>query len=319
VLNKRKAVLTKFKRIEAEHSSKWFKQSSNKEADERGSRASVSVLGLRKPEDPTASKKLADMVKIARLYYNDLHTPLDYSQSRKLNKKELLEEVKRTYNLLPPPPHPPPDGEFDLSEIKLLLKKMPPMAPGPDGIPYPFWKALAKQIESHNERNTDNPLPTFWETFMNLANWLRINGTNSHGFKDANISLFFKKGDPTLVSNYRPISSMNTDCKLYTNLINARLSPWAESKLHQDQKGFMPNRLITDHTRLASEVFHLANSTGHNSYLISLDQSKAYDRVDQTLLLETLACMGLPPSLVKLISDVLHQPCSRVCINSGYS
>jgi Reverse transcriptase (RNA-dependent DNA polymerase) len=192
-------------------------------------------------------------------------------------------------------------------------------APGPDGIPYPFWKELAKRVDSWNESHPDTTIPSFWETFTDLANWLAKHGTNSFGFKDANISLFFKKGDPTLVSNYRPISSMNTDCKLYTNLINMHLSPWAESKLHLDQKGFVPNRLITEHTCLASEVFHLTNRTDLDSYLISLDQSKVYDQVDQTLLQRTMARMGLPPGLLKLISDILLWPCSRVRINSGYS
>jgi hypothetical protein len=34
VSDKKRAVLKKFKKIEAEHSSEWFKLSSNKEADE---------------------------------------------------------------------------------------------------------------------------------------------------------------------------------------------------------------------------------------------------------------------------------------------
>jgi Reverse transcriptase (RNA-dependent DNA polymerase) len=151
------------------------------------------------------------------------------------------------------------------------------------------------------------------------ANWVRTTSSSQCGFKNANLSLFFKKGDPTLVSNYRPISSMNTDCKMYTNLINNRLSPWAAAKLHQDQKGFVPGRYITEHTRLATEVCHLSSRLGRNGYLVSLDQSKAYDRVDQSLLTETLSCMGLPDELVGMISDVLHQPKTRVRINSGYS
>jgi Reverse transcriptase (RNA-dependent DNA polymerase) len=214
---------------------------------------------------------------------------------------------------------PPPEGLFSLEEILTLKKKMPPTAPGPDSIPYPFWKALASRIDDYNECHPKHPLPTFWETIHSLANWLYANGTNSCRFKNANISLFYKRGDLTLVSNYWPISSMNTDCKMYTNLINKRLSPWAASKLHQDQKGFVPSRLITDHTHLASEVYHLSTIASHNSYLISLDQSKAYNRVDQSLLIKTMARMGIPTNLLHLIADILHKPHSRVHINSGYS
>jgi Reverse transcriptase (RNA-dependent DNA polymerase) len=217
------------------------------------------------------------MVEIAKHYYHELHTPIATSIRRGVAQSDLLNEVETNYKNLPPPLSAPLDRAFTLGETLRLKKKMLSTAPGPDGIPYPFWKELAKRIDSWNESHPDATIPSFWETFTELANWLAKNSTNSHGFKNANISLFFKKGDPTLVSNYRPISSMNTDCKLYTNLINMRLSPWAESKLHLDQKGFVPNRLITEHTCLASEVFHLTNKTGLNGYLISLDQSKAYD------------------------------------------
>jgi hypothetical protein len=172
---------------------------------------------------------------------------------------------------------------------------MPNSAPGPDGIHYPFWKALARRVDQLTEH--DPLLPSFWHTFTHLANDLQTHGTNRLGLKDANLSLFFKKGDPTLVANYRPISSMNTDCKMYTNLVNARLAPWAMTKLHNNQKGFVPLQYITKHTQLCAEIAHLSNLTETPSYIVSLDQAKAYDRVDLPLLLDTLSAMGLPADL----------------------
>ena len=148
---------------------------------------------------------------------------------------------------------------------------------------------------------------------------IRLNGSSRSRFKDANLSLFFKKGDPTLVSNYRPISSMNTDCKMYTNLVNNRLSPWAVSLIHQDQKGFVPGRYITEHTRLASEVAHLSDLTGTDGYIVSLDQAKAYDRVDLSWLLAVLRRMRVDEDLVSLISDVVFGCRTRVRINGAYS
>jgi len=112
---------------------------------------------------------------------------------------------------------------------------------------------------------------------------------------------------------------MNTDCKMYTNLINARLAPWVVSKLHLDQKGFVPGRLMNEHTRLASEVVHLCNATDTPGFVVGLDQAKAYDRVDQFWLLRVLVAFGLPASLVLLISDLTNSCRSRVRINGGYS
>ena len=184
-----------------------------------------------------------------------------------------------------------------------LKSKMPNSAPRPDGIQYGFWKALALWIDTL--RKQGSCVPCFWSTFRRLTDDLCTHGTDRLGFKNANLSLFFKKGDPTLVANYHPISSMNTDCKMYTNLINAHLAPWAMHKLHTDQKGFIPLRYITEHTRLCSEVAHLCNKTGTPSYIVSLDQAKAYDRVDSSLLLHTMDAMGLPNDLLCMISDIL--------------
>ena len=302
----------------ATHSSAWFKLSSNKEADECGSQASISVEGLRHSPDDPASSRLKDMVVIAHDFYHSLHTPMLYSAARQAAQDALIAEVKQAYSDLPAPSETDsPSGPFSLGEILALKSKMPNSAPGPDGIQYAFWKSLASRID--DLRKTGSRIPSFWSTYKCLTDDLCLHGTNRLSFKDANLSLFFKKGDPTLVANYHPISSMNTDCKMYTNLINARLAPWAVTKLHPDQKGFVPLRCITEHTCLCSEVAHLCNKTGTPGYIVSLDQAKAYDCVDSALLIRTLSAMGLPADLVHLISDVLVNCCTRVRINGGYS
>ena len=243
---------------------------------------------------------------------------LDTKSDRLLAQSALLDEVFASYSDLPAPENVP-SGPFSAAEVSALSAHMPNTAPGPDGIPYGFWRSLASHIRAINSSSPAVPLPDFWDTFLSLANDVKTNGSSRCRFKDANVSLFFKKGDPTLASNYRPISSMNTDCKMYTNLVNNRLSPWAIAKIHPDQKGFVPGRFITDHTRLAYEVAHVADGTGTNGFLVSLDQAKAYDRVDHRWLLLVLTNMGVDADLRNAIADVIASCHSRVRINGGYS
>jgi len=323
LLGKRASVLdsstkAKWEKMTRTHSSEWFKQSSNKELDERGSRASVSVEGLRRPADNVARTDLAGMTDIAKEYFKELHTPEQTDRERFIAQQALLEEV-RLQSLCRPDPTPEDiaEGPFTEEEMKALLSKMPNTAPGPDGIHYGFWKRLIKALAAL--QGSDAPPRTFWSAFAELTRDITERGSSRVGFKNANISLFYKKGDPTLVSNYRPISSMNTDCKMYTNLLNMRLAPWAVAKLHPDQKGFVPGWLMNEHTRLASEVAHLCDATGTPGFIVGLDQAKAYDRVDQSWLLQVLVASGLPPDLILLISDLTSDCKSRVRINSGYS
>ena len=312
------AARRKLDHMTSHHTSDWYNLSSNREADERGSRASILVDGLRHSDRHRATPVLGKMVQIARKYFYDLHTPEPSSVPRSLTQDILLEEVSVAYSCLPCPIDVP-SGPFTLDEAPALVSAMHNTAPGPDGIPFAFWKSLASKVESLNKSCPDAPVPSFWTSFIALANDVRSNGSSQCGFKDANISMFFKKGDPTLSKNYCPISSMNTDCKLYTNLVNNRLSPWAVCKLHDDQKGFMPGRHITDHTRLAYEVAHLADITGTKGFLVSLDQAKAYDCVDQSWLLRVLTRMGVDPDLCASVGNIIRGCRSRVCINGGYS
>jgi len=308
----------KWEKMTRTHSSEWFKQSSNKELDERGSRASVSVEGLRRPADVLARTDLAGMAEIAKEYFYDLHTPEQMGDDQEAAQQVLLEEV-RLQSLAQPDPKPDDviKGHFTREEMKALTSKMPNTAPGPDSIHYEFWKWLIRLLDKLQD--SKQPPRTFWSVFADVTKDIAERGSSHEGFKNANVSLFYKKGDPTLVSNYRPISSMNTDCKMYTNLINARLAPWAVAKLHQDQKGFVPGRLMNKHTRLASEVAHLCDTTGTRGFIVGLDQAKAYDRVDQFWLLRVLVAFGLPPDLILLISDLTDGCKSRIRINSGYS
>ncbi len=302
--------------MERLHSSAWYGLSSNKEADERGSRASVSVEGLRRSATSPTTTDLKHMLHIAQDHFRRLHTPQTMSTLRSVSQAALLAEVAEEYGNKPAPDSVF-SGRFTLAEIMDLRSKMPNTAPGPDGLPYGFYKALASRLDLMIK--SDDTIASFWDVFTSLANEIMVNGSNRCNFKLANLSLFFKKGDPTLVSNYRPISLMNMDCKMYTNLVNGRISPWAVTKINPDQAGFVPGRLITDHTRLASEIAHLSNSTGTDGYIVSLDQAKAYNKMDIPWLLKVLSAMGVPEDLIYLIEDVTQFCRTRVRINSGLS
>jgi len=151
----------KWEKMTRTHSSEWFKQSSNKELDERGSRASVSVEGLRRPNDPTAWTDLAGMTEVARDYFYDLHTPELTTDERSAAQQALLEEVRLQSQSRPDPkPEEIIEGQFTEEEMQALLTKMPSTAPGPDGIHYNFWKRLIRILA--RLQDSEQPPRTFW-------------------------------------------------------------------------------------------------------------------------------------------------------------
>jgi len=143
----RQNALRKMRRIAERHTTEWYNLSLNKEADERGSRASVSVAGLRRPTEDLARSDLRHMAGVSRDYFKELHSPEPLTPDRSRAQSALLREVGDAYSRLPGPVDFEV-GSFTDEEVQALQDKMPNTAPGPDGIPYEFWKRLRALLQS---------------------------------------------------------------------------------------------------------------------------------------------------------------------------
>lgn len=62
----------------------------------------------------------------------------------------------------------------------------------------------------------------------------------------------YKKKDRDDIANYRPITVLNADYKIFTKALTIRLAPAALKVIHPDQAGFMKGRRIDDHTEWSS-------------------------------------------------------------------
>ena len=65
----------------------------------------------------------------------------------------------------------------------------------------------------------------------------------------------YKKGERTICSNCRPIMLLNIVYKIFTIILNNRLSEIVESKLSDVQSGFRPNRSKHDNIFIVHQTF----------------------------------------------------------------
>ena len=79
-------------------------------------------------------------------------------------------------------------------------------------------------------------------------------------WKKTRMVLLFKKGDPELLQNWRPLSLINCDAKLFTKLIANRFNTVLPSLINPYQTGFMPSRLISDNGWLNSSLTSAATT-----------------------------------------------------------
>jgi len=98
-------------------------------------------------------------------------------------------------------------------------------SPGPDNIGPKLIKEVAEILI--------DPL-------VHIFNLSLTTGGVPEKLKIAKIILVFKKGDPQLSSNYRPISLLNVLSKLLENIMYKRLYSFlnSDNKLYQYQFGF---------------------------------------------------------------------------------
>lgn len=94
------------------------------------------------------------------------------------------------------------------------------------------------------------------------------------------ISLSFKKGDQLDPRNWRPITLLKVDYKLAARVIAGRLLCVIHLVVDKDQTCGVPGRFIGENVSLLRDVVEYASSSGTSVAILSLDQEKAFDRVD---------------------------------------
>jgi hypothetical protein len=78
-----------------------------------------------------------------------------------------------------------------------------------------------------------------------------------------------RKGDKTECSNYRGISLLSTSYKILSNILLARLTPYADEIIGDQQCGFRRNRSTTDQIFYIRQILEKNGSVmaRHVSYL----------------------------------------------------
>jgi len=136
----------------------------------------------------------------------------------------------------------------------------------------------------HRKFDTKNPktfnvLRLLTLAFNDIEKYSIATGTN---FAKGWLCPLYKKGDITEIGNYRPITVLNTDYRIFTRVLTFRLSKVAPQLIHRDQAGFMKNRRIEDLTELVRLMIANCELNEENGVIVCLDQEKAYDKTSHS-------------------------------------
>jgi len=129
----------------------------------------------------------------------------------------------------------------------------------------------------------------------------------------------YKKKDPNEISNYRPITLLNTDYKILTKIMALQLMERAQTMIHEDQAGFILKRSIFNHIRLARAIITYVELAEEDGAIIALDQEKAYDKIRHDYLWITLKTFSIPQFFIRTVQELYQNANTIVAINSNLS
>ena len=133
------------------------------------------------------------------------------------------------------------------------------------------------------------------------------------------ITLLYKRGDRLDMKNWRPITLLCVDYKIASKAIANRLLSVLPTLIHTDQSCGVPGRNPIVNNRLLHDIVDDINHRGLGGAVLSLDQEKAFDRVDWAFLLRILQQMNFGDSFRQWISLFYTTIYSSVLINGTQS
>lgn len=178
-------------------------------------------------------------------------------------------------------------------------------APGVDGIPNDLFKAFADLLAPHL-------LPVL-QAFLKDP-WLppEVQG--------AIICPLYKgAGDRRDLSNWRPISLVNSTYKLVALFLMRRLNPLMSDLVLPGQTNAVPGRQIFDNVHCARLAQFAAERQEVDVSFSFIDCVKAFDRVEWPYLWATLAALGIPPGFIACIKALYADASVHVRVNGFLS
>jgi len=292
--------------------------------EEEGAKVRARIQWIEKGEKPTAfflkkeirrgKKKIIEEIKnkdgdivtskegimeVFRDFYVDLFSEEEMDLEC---QEKLLDNIQNT---LPSDVKAFLDTPLTEDEYQIALKDLSNnKTPGEDGLPkefyYHFWPLIGKHV-------------------VHVLNEGLINQELTSSQRGGLITLINKPGDPLEVKNKRPISLLNVDYKILSRALTNRLKHVLQFVINKDQTCSVPGRKITDNLLDFRDIIEYINSHNSKAVFMSLDQEKAFDRVNHKYLDRVLQKMDFGPVFRSFVQTLYKKAYCKISVNGFLS
>ena len=159
------------------------------------------------------------------------------------------------------------ESQISLMELTKAVKMLKnSRTPGSDGLPAEFYKMFWNKLG-----------PIYHQTILSSFSKGFLHESSRRGI----LNLIPKPNkDSRLLKNLRPITLLNVDYKILEKAISNRLQSALDNIINHDQKGFMPDRRISANIHKVFDIIKATEEQDFSGLILSVDWSKAFDRVE---------------------------------------
>ena len=201
----------------------------------------------------------------------------------------------------------PPTTQFDVSEPKLseirdvVKKARSSSAPGPNGIPYKVYKMCPLLT-----RRLWRLIKVIWRKEKVPEEWQKAEGIFTP-----------KEKDSKDISQFRTISLLNVEGKIFFSVLSKRLTNYLLKNNYVDtsvQKGGVPGFSgCIEHTSAISQLLREARVNKSDLTVVWLDLTNAYGSISHQILEKAHGHYHISGQIKKLLKDYLSKNLPKIC------
>ena len=133
------------------------------------------------------------------------------------------------------------------------------------------------------------------------------------------LALIPKVNNPSLPSQFRPISLMNSIMKLLTKVLARRLKCVMNTLVSAHQSAFIKGRHISYSILIANEIIHSLQYNKAAGVVLKINFEKAFDKIKWEFVFEVLRAMNFDHKWVDWISSIFKSSRISVMVNGSPS
>ena len=184
----------------------------------------------------------------------------------------------------------------------ILKKATQNKSPGEDGLTSEFYLSYWNIMKSD---------------LVEVQNCMMINKILSNSQRNGIVTLFHKGGDKCVLDNWRPITLLCVDYKIFTRIIVSRLKPLLNKFISVEQYCSVEGKSINECNIMLRDLINYVIDNDIDCGMINIDFKQAFDRVDVNFVFLTLKAVGFSDSFIDCIKMLYTGITSKLKINNN--